>query len=81
MSAPLPRVLRELEDVLNEIDVLLKSNEAGEALAERGLNVSLALTAAAGLRAYLRGDKAGAAMELGTAAEEIDARAKATPYC
>lgn len=66
--------LRELEDVLDELDVLLKSNGLGDALSERGVNISLALIAAAGLRAYLRGDKANAIADLGTAAEEIAAR-------
>ncbi len=74
-TTALPKiVLRELEDVLDELDTLLKSNALGDALSERGVNISLALTAAAGLRAYLRGDKANAIADLGTAAEEIAAR-------
>lgn len=74
-TTALPKiVLRELEEVLDELDTLLKSNALGDALSERGVNISLALTAAAGLRAYLRGDKANAIADLGTAAEEIAAR-------
>lgn len=74
-TTALPKiVLRELEEVLDELDALLKSNALGDALSDRGVNISLALTAAAGLRAYLRGDKANAIADLGTAAEEIAAR-------
>jgi hypothetical protein len=64
----------ELDDVLEELDVLLKNSEVGAELAERGVNVSLALTLAEGLRAYLHGDKDKAILELGTAVEEIAAR-------
>jgi hypothetical protein len=66
--------LLELGDVLDEFEVLLKSPEVGAALAERGVNVSLALTLADGVRAYLAGDKAKALLELGTATDEIAAR-------
>lgn len=64
----------ELDDVLDEMDVLLKNPEAGAELAERGVNVSLALTLTEGLRAYLHGDKDRAILELGTATDEIAAR-------
>ena len=64
----------ELYDVLDELDVLLKNSEAGAELAERGVNVSLALTIVEGLRGYLRGDKEKALLELGTATDEIAAR-------
>lgn len=67
--------LREIDDVLNDLDALLKNNDVGAELALRGINISLALTAAAGLRAYLHGDKAAAIEDLGTAVEEIAARA------
>ena len=43
-------------------------------LAERGGNVSLAMTLAYGLSAYLKGDKAKALLELVTATDEIAAR-------
>ena len=46
----------------------------GRRLAERGVNISLAMTLADGLRAYLRGDKEKALLELGTATDEIAAR-------
>jgi hypothetical protein len=69
------RVMTELNDVFDELDVLLKNNELGEELAANGVNISLALTAIAGLRAYLRGDKLAAIDDLGTAVEEIAARA------
>jgi hypothetical protein len=66
--------LAELDDLFDELDQLLKNASLGAALAGKGVNVSLALVAAEGLRAYLNGDKARAAEELGTAAEEIAAR-------
>jgi hypothetical protein len=66
--------LRELEDVFEELDVLLKNPEVGAELADLGVNVSLAMTLADGLRAYLQGDKEKALLELGTATDEIAAR-------
>jgi len=66
--------LRELDDVFEELDTLLKNPEVGAELAERGVNVSLAMTLADGLRAYLNGDKEKALLELGTATDEIAAR-------
>lgn len=74
-KSALSRALRELDDVFDDLDALLKNMELGQELAERGVNVALALTAAAGLRAYLKGDKASAIEDLGTAVEEIAARA------
>ena len=64
----------ELDDVLDELEVLLKNSDVGAELADRGVNVSLALTLAEGVRAYLHGDKDAALLELGTALEEIAAR-------
>lgn len=64
----------ELDEVLDELDVLLKNSDVGADLADKGVNVSLAMTLADGLRAYLRGDKQKALLELGTATEEIAAR-------
>jgi predicted naringenin-chalcone synthase len=66
--------LRELEDVFEELDTLLKNPDVGAELADRGVNVSLAMTLADGLRAYLNGDKEKALLELGTATDEIAAR-------
>ncbi len=65
----------DVDKVLDALDALLKNPDVGSALAARGINVSLALTAAYGLRAYLHGDKATAIEDLATAAEEIAARA------
>jgi hypothetical protein len=67
--------LRELDDVLDDLDALLKNADVADALSSRGVNISLALTAAYGLRAYLHGDKTTAIEDLSTAAEEIAARA------
>jgi hypothetical protein len=65
---------RELEDVFDELDALLKSPDVGVELADRGVNVSLAMTLLEGVRAYLRGEKEQAILELGTATDEIAAR-------
>jgi hypothetical protein len=66
--------MREIDDLFDELDTLLKNADVGAGLAERGVNVSLAIVAADGLRAYLKGDKARAAEEFDTVAEEIAAR-------
>jgi hypothetical protein len=66
--------LGELSTVLGELDTLLKNPDVGAALAERGVNISLALVGVEGLRAYLEGDKQRAAEEFGTLAEEVTAR-------
>lgn len=57
-----------------ELERLLKDPEVGTALADSGVNISLALVACDGLRAYLEGRDARAAEDLATAAEEIAAR-------
>jgi hypothetical protein len=64
----------EIDRLFRELETLLKNPAAGAELAEIGVNVSLALAAADGLHAYLRGDKERALLELGTATEEIAAR-------
>jgi hypothetical protein len=75
-DAPAPSLaMREIDEVFDDLDALLKNNDVGAELADRGVNISLALTAAAGLRAYLHGDKHTAIEDLGTAVEEIAARA------
>ncbi len=67
-------LLSEIDDVFDELDQLLKNSEVGAELADKGVNVSLAMTLADGLRAYLNGDKKRALLELGTATDEIAAR-------
>lgn len=67
--------LKELDEVLDDLDALLKNADVADALSSRGVNISLALTAAYGLRAYLNGDKVTAIEDLSTAAEEIASRA------
>jgi hypothetical protein len=66
--------LAELDDVFDELDMLLKNPEVGAELAEAGVNVSLAMTLADGLRAYVHGDKKKALLEIETATDEIAAR-------
>lgn len=68
------RASAEIDDLFEELDQLLKNPDVGAELAERGVNVSLAMTLADGLRAYLHGDKDKALLELGTATDEIAAR-------
>jgi len=70
--------LAEIDDVLDDLLTLLKNPDVGEALAARGVNVSLAMVVTDGLAAYLAGDKARAAEELETATEEIRSRMRVT---
>lgn len=75
MAEPSPsKALAEIDDLFEELTTLLKNPDVGAELAEKGINISLAMVAADGLHAYLRGDKARAAEDLGTAAEEIASR-------
>ncbi len=69
----------ELDAVLDDLESLLKNGEVIGALTSRGINASLALVAASGLRAYLQGKKADAAEDLATVAEEIKGRIAADP--
>ncbi|MCC7540017.1 MAG: hypothetical protein IT379_27610 [Deltaproteobacteria bacterium] len=71
---PQPTSRERLDKQLDALDRLLKESGVGADLAERGLNVSMVLTAIAGLRLYLEGDKLGAAEDFETVAEEIRAR-------
>jgi hypothetical protein len=64
----------EIDDVFEELEELLKNPDVGAELADRGVNVSLAMTLADGVRAYLHGEKEKALLELGTATDEIAAR-------
>lgn len=66
--------MKELDDVFEDLVTLLKNPEVGAALTARGVNVSLAIVGAEGLAAYVHGDKARAAEDLGTVAEEIASR-------
>jgi hypothetical protein len=65
---------REIDAVLDDLEALLKNGEVIAALTARGINASLALVAAGGLRAYVKGKKADAADDFATAAEEIRGR-------
>lgn len=64
----------ELGAVFDDLEALLKNGDVIESLTLRHVNASLALVALEGLRAYLSGDKAQAADDLGTVAEEIRGR-------
>ncbi len=65
---------REIAELMDELETLLKNSDVGGVLTARGINTSLALLAAEGLRGYLQGRKAEAADDLATAAEEIASR-------
>jgi hypothetical protein len=66
-----------LQELFDELEQVLKEPTALADLTAKGVNTSLALVAVQGLRAYLRGDPAQAADDLGTAAEEIRMRFEA----
>ncbi|MDF2694989.1 MAG: hypothetical protein K0S65_3372 [Labilithrix sp.] len=70
----LPLPLRELDEVFEDLVTLLKNSEVGAELTARGINVSLAIVGAEGLAAYVHGEKARAADDLLTVAEEIKSR-------
>ena len=67
-------VLKEVDQLFDELDDLLKNEDVQQALGELKVNSSIALLAADGLRAYLKGDKETAMEDLSTAAEEIAQR-------
>lgn len=64
----------ELDAVLDDLEALLKNGEVIGALSARGVNASLALVAATGLRAYVAGKKEQAAEDFATVAEEVKGR-------
>jgi hypothetical protein len=68
------RAMRELREVFEDLDTLLKNPEVGAELTERGINVSLAIVAAEALLAYVQGDRERAAEDFDTVAEEIATR-------
>lgn len=72
------KAMAELESLFDELDMLLKNPDVGAELTASGVNTSLAMTAANALRAYLKGDKATAAEDFATAAEEIQSRLEAS---
>jgi hypothetical protein len=70
--------MRELREVFEDLDTLLKNAEVGGELTARGVNVSLAIVAAEALLAYVEGDRERAAEDFDTVAEEIATRLAAT---
>ncbi len=70
--------MKELDDVFEDLITLLKNPEVGTVLTARGVNTSLALVAAEGLKAYAEGDKKRAAEDFETVAEEIASRLAAS---
>ncbi len=72
------RVDDEIDGLFDDIDTLLKNVDVVAAFTERGVNASIAMLVTDGLRAYLKGEKARAADDLLTAAEEIAGRLAAS---
>ena len=70
--------MKELREVFEDLDALLKNPEVGAELAARGVNVSLAIVAAEALVAYVEGDRERAAEDFDTVAEEIATRLAAS---
>lgn len=70
--------MKELREVFEDLDTLLKNPEVGAVLTTRGINVSLAIVAAEALLAYVEGDRERAAEDFDTVAEEIKTRLAAT---
>jgi hypothetical protein len=70
---------KELDELMEELDALLKNPDVGAHLTARGINTSIALLVADALHAYLKGKKQEAAEDLSTAAEEISSRLAKTP--
>jgi hypothetical protein len=68
------RVDAEIDGLFDDIETLLKNVDVVSTFTERGVNASIAMLVTDGLRAYLKGEKARAAEDLLTAAEEIAAR-------
>jgi hypothetical protein len=69
----------DFKRLLGELEWLLKDGSVVAALTNRNINASLALTALDGLRAYLLDDdKAQAAQDFSTVAEEIFGRLAAS---
>jgi hypothetical protein len=66
--------MKELDDVFEDLDSLLKNPEVSAELIAKGVNTSLAIVAAEALKAYLSGDKPRAAEDFEMVAEEISTR-------
>ncbi|CAN5284089.1 hypothetical protein BH09MYX1_BH09MYX1_49400 [soil metagenome] len=63
-----------LDQIFEDLAQLLKNPDVITLLADRGVNASLALLAADGLQAYLRGEKARAAEDFSDFAHEVRSR-------
>jgi len=74
MAADESMAMKELREVFEDLDTLLKNPDVGSALTARGVNTSLAIVAAEALLAYVEGDKERAAEDFETVAEEIGSR-------
>lgn len=66
--------IRAIDGLLVHLEELLKDSRVALELGQRGVNASIVLLVAQGLTSYLRGEKARAAEDWETAAEEVRAR-------
>jgi len=64
----------EIEEILSDLDRLLKNGDVASALADKGINASLALLGSQALAAYLQGRKEQAAEDFLAVSEEISDR-------
>ena len=69
---------KEIDDVFEELEMLLKNPDVVAALTAKGVNTSLATMAMDGLHEYLRGHRAKAIDEMSQFIEEVRARASAS---
>jgi hypothetical protein len=67
---------REIDGLFDDLDGLLKNADVQTVATIRGVNTSIAMLVADGLRAYLRGEKERAIEDLSVAVEEIEQRYK-----
>ncbi len=73
-SIPAVDPTREIHAILDDLENLLKNGEVIAALTSGSVNASLALVAVQGLRSLLSGNKAAAADDFDTVAEEMRSR-------
>ena len=66
--------IRAIDGLLVHLEDLLKDARVALELGQRGVNSSIVLLVAQGLTSYLRGEKARAAEDWETAAEEVRSR-------
>jgi hypothetical protein len=77
-SVPAVDPSKELEAILDDLEVVLKNGDVVAVLSGKGVNASLVLLASSGMRALLANRKQEAIEDFSTLAEELAARMAAT---